>query len=159
MPKSILLKPTYKSEWLTARYMNRRQDVEEIDINGIIGGDFWEDGVDNAQLRQELRFLKNLDVQKIFLNVESPGGFVDHALAMHDLLAEHPAKIEKRIYGLTASSATIVAGAGDTITMSDNAMFFIHRMTSIGIGTPDDLINDAREAEKIEERQVNIYHK
>lgn len=138
---------------------NASDNVVEIDITGPIGGGWFEDGATADELRNELKAIEKLQASKIILNIESLGGLVNHALAMHDLLAQNSAEIEVRINGLTASSATIIAMAGDTIKMSDNALFLVHRASGLGFGHADNVQSASNDLRKVDERIINIYAK
>lgn len=139
---------------------NQGNDIVEIDITGPIGGGFFEgEGASASELREELKAIDRLRVSKIVVNIDSLGGLVNHALSMHDLLAQSKSEIEVNITGMTASSATIIAMAGNTIRMSDNAMFLIHRASGLGYGNSDNLTAAAKDLQKVDERIVNIYAK
>ncbi len=135
-------------------------DVAEIDIDGEIG---WvnEAGDWNTapMIKSKLREIANLDTRKIIVNINSLGGFVDDGLAIHDVLASHEAEIETRVTGMTASAATVIAQAGDTRVMSDNALYLIHQAWGMSVGNSQDMLAMAGDLEAIDERLLNIYAK
>lgn len=102
-----------------------------LDIRGVIGmTELWNEyGVEAAGTFTEFeRAVKALgpDVREIEMNVYSPGGDVFTALAMHDLLVRHPAKVKGRVDGFAASAATVLLMAADEIEIPENAYFMIH---------------------------------
>lgn len=138
------------------------QTVAEVDIDGIIGFDFFEAEEDQntkQKMREQLREINGIEADRIIVNISSLGGDVDHGLAIHDLLASNPANVETRVIGMTASAATIIAQAGNTRSMSDNALYLVHRAWTIGIGNANDFEALAKDLNKLDDRISNIYAK
>ena len=138
----------------------KTDETAEIDIYGEIGW-YNEKGELNSPLsiKEKLRDIANLDVDKIVVNINSLGGFVDDGLAIHDVLAAHPAEIETRVIGMTASAATVIAQAGSKRTMSENALYLIHHAWGLVIGNAMDMLSAAQDMEMGDSRMVNIYVK
>jgi ATP-dependent Clp protease protease subunit len=65
-------------------------------------------------------------ISRVNLHINSGGGSVFAATAIHNLLRGSGAKIACSIDGLCASAATLVAMAGDSIAMPRNALFMVH---------------------------------
>ena len=93
--------------------------TQEIQIRGYIG--WWE-----TNQKAFVRRIEEARPDTIRLKISSEGGYFADALAIHDFLKAHPARVEVEITGLTASAATMIAMAGDHIQMSDNALFLVH---------------------------------
>lgn len=70
--------------------------------------------------------LDSLDNAPVMVRINSGGGDVFAAHAIHNLLLKYKGKVTVAIDGLCASAATIVAMAGDKIIMPTNALFMIH---------------------------------
>lgn len=70
--------------------------------------------------------LESLDNAPVTVRINSGGGDVFAAHAIHNLLLKYKGKVTVAIDGLCASAATIVAMAGDKIIMPTNALFMIH---------------------------------
>jgi len=160
-----------KSPWMT---VNLAADVDEaaktaeIDIDGVIGGydwdaDTWEEAKRLTQqaMRKELKALAALKVDHITVNISSPGGYTSHALAIHDLLRENPAEVTTRVYGQTASAATVIAQSADSgkRLISENALYLVHKCLSIlwGMYNANDLREILDDQEKITERMIYLY--
>lgn len=138
--------------------------IVEIDIEGPIGGsyDWWTDertGATKEALKQELKNIAALKGDTIIVNINSYGGDVNHGISIHDLLAANPAKKEVRINGMTASAATIIAMAGDTVKMSDNSLFLAHKCSGICWGNSNELAAQVAGMDKIDGLLANIYAK
>lgn len=139
---------------------NQSDGVSEIDIDGEIG---WinENGEWNTapKIKEKLKEIDELEASKIIVNINSFGGFVADGLAIHDVLAQHQAKVETHVFGMTASAATIIAQAGDKRFMSANSLYLIHRAWGLGLGNVNDMIAVASDLEAIDKRILNIYTK
>lgn len=146
------------------KFRNEGEKVVEIDVEGVIGGSFWEDDDPESKntkekMKAELKKISNLKADTIIVNINSYGGDVNHGLSIHDLLAEHKAKIITKINGMTASAATIIAMAGDERKISDNSLFLVHRAMSWAIGNINDVNMLADDLKKVDDRIINIYTK
>ncbi len=143
---------------------NESDDTAIIDIDGGIGFDWdkWFDGEEQntaSNIKNKLKDIAELGASKIVVNINSFGGFVHEGIAIHDALAQHKAKIETVVNGMTASAATIIAQAGDTRKISDNALYLVHQSWGLGLGNANDMRAVVDDLEKIDERIANIYAK
>ncbi|HEX6993736.1 MAG TPA: Clp protease ClpP, partial [Gammaproteobacteria bacterium] len=59
---------------------------------------------------------------EITVSINSPGGAVFDGIAIYNALVAHPARVDVVIDGLAASIASVIAMAGDRITMRAGAM-------------------------------------
>lgn len=133
----------------------------EIALRGVIGvPKMWEQyGVNAAgtarDFEKELKALGQVD--EITLRIYSPGGYVFDALAIHDILASHPARITAVIDGLAASAATIVLMAADRVSMPSNAYLMIHNAQGIEAGDHRALVKMAQDLEKYSADIAKLY--
>lgn len=131
-----------------------------IEIYGDIGGWDWDtyQSINTIEiLRKELNRLSELKVSKIDVLINSYGGDVNHGLAIYDALKDHPAEVTTYINGMCASAATIIFCAGNIRKISKNALFLIHKCSSVAWGNENEL-NAALEAQKaVNDRMVSIY--
>lgn len=72
---------------------------------------------------------------KITLRINSPGGEVVEALAIHDLILASEKTITAEVYGLCASAATLVALACDSVRIAANATWMVHEPSFTVSGT------------------------
>ncbi|WP_432352667.1 head maturation protease, ClpP-related [Sporosarcina sp. A2] len=121
----------------------------EIHIYGdIINEDWrWENDTSAVSFRDELAALG--DVEVIDLRINSGGGDVFEASSIYNMLKRHKARIEVHIDGLAASAASVIAMAGDKVSMPKNSMLMIHNAWTITMGNHNDLRKAADEIEKI----------
>lgn len=148
-----VIKMAVKSEAKTA----------EINIEGEIGWVEWDGEKYNyntsAAIRNQLAELMDLKVDKIVVNIHSLGGYVDDALAIHDALAMHPAEVETRVTGFTASAATVIAQAGKKRTISANSMYLVHEAWGFTVGTANQMLKDIEMLDTLNDSMANLYAK
>ncbi|MGF9907276.1 head maturation protease, ClpP-related [Brevibacillus porteri] len=109
-------------------FKNVSESEAELHLYGDIASEtpWWDDG-DTVTARQFIDELKALGTKSnITVRINSIGGDVFAAQAIFTQLKLNPANITIIIDGLAASAATIVAMAGDTIKMPNNALMMIH---------------------------------
>lgn len=142
---------------------NQADSTAEINIEGEIGwyewdGETWQANT-SAAIRAKLAELMDMDVKNITVNIHSLGGYVDDALAIHDALAMHPAKITTRVTGFTASAATVIAQAGDVREISANAMYLVHEAWGFAMGTMSDILDYAETLDTLNDQMAGLYAK
>lgn len=98
-----------------------------IDLYDEIGA--W--GVSAAAFREKLNSIGDADIH---LRINSPGGDVFDGIAMYNDLLSHKGKVTVEITGLAASAASIIALAGEEITMHETAFMMIHNAWGIAVG-------------------------
>ena len=89
-------------------------------------------------------FARELDalaptVRTINLRINSPGGNVFDGHAIANRLRAHPAKVNVTVDGVAASIASVIAMAGDTVTMGVGAMMMIHNPSVVVRGNSRDM--------------------
>lgn len=121
-----------------------------IDLYDEIG--YW--GVTAKGFRSQLKEAKG----DIKLRINSPGGDVFDGIAIYnDLIAYDGGKVNVEITGVAASIASIIAMAGDTVTIADNAFYMIHNAWTIGVGNRHDLADVVAVLTKIDDALARTY--
>ncbi|WP_460786323.1 ClpP-like prohead protease/major capsid protein fusion protein, partial [Microbulbifer echini] len=92
----------------------------EIYLYDTIG--YW--GVTAKDFARDLKALG--DVSKINLHINCPGGDVFDGTAIYNLLKDHKAEVETWIEGIAASMGSVIALAGDTVHIAENAYYMVH---------------------------------
>jgi len=129
--------------------------MNEIQIDDIIGQDFFGAGITAKSVKEQLDAMG--DVDAITVRVNSPGGDVFDGLAIFNLLKEHTAKITVKIDGLAASSASIIAMAGDEIVMGVGTQLMIHNPWTFALGEAKDLRKTADTLEEVKAGLIEVY--
>lgn len=107
-------------------------DETEIFIYEEIG--YW--GITSDNFVQELN---KINAKTINVRINSPGGSVWDAIAIYNALVQHSADVNVRVDALAASAASVIAMAGDTITMMRGSQMMIHDAIGVGIGNEAEL--------------------
>lgn len=150
-------------EWIQANADQRAftavkntEGVLELNMLDVIGRDYWTGGgITSKAVKATLDSNKDARTIKVLMN--SPGGDAFEGLAIQNLLKRTGARIEFEIIGLAASAATVIAMAGDTITIHEGAMFMIHEAWTWDVGNKRDLRETASFLEKVDGSIVDIY--
>lgn len=127
----------------------------EIHIYEQIGENFWGEGISARRFMRDLKALGK--VRKITCRINSPGGNVFDGNAIYNLLKAHEASVHVIIDGVAASIASVIAMAGDTIEMPENAYMMIHNPANLIFGTASDMRKMADDLDKIKEGLVATY--
>lgn len=91
------------------------------------------------------------------LRLNSPGGSVFDAVAIHNALKRHEGTVTVWIDGIAASAASYIAMAGDEIVMPANAFLMIHDPAGLVMGTAEDMRAMAEALDKVKGSLVSGY--
>jgi len=127
----------------------------ELLIYGDIGASWWDE--ESTTAKQVTDALAALDAPQIALRINSSGGVVADALAIHNALARHPARIVGHIDGIAYSAASLIAMAADELRMSDNALLMIHAPWGISMGNSEEMRRSADTLDKYAAAMANSY--
>jgi len=126
----------------------------EIFIYGDIG-EGWDD--ETVSAREFVRDLAALDADTLTVRVNSYGGSVTDGLAIYNALRRHPAAVHVEIDGIAASIASLIAMAGDTVQMAENALLMIHAPWGVSIGNSTSMRDYADVLDKYAGAMANAY--
>ena len=137
----------------------------EIRIEGIIGiPENWQFDNPNERVSTYDKFLaqietiKGIGANRITVHIASLGGNVNDALLIFDALKGlKNADITTVCHAYTASAATIIAQAGNTRQISENALYLIHQASSYAEGNKQDLDEARQLLDATDDRIANIY--
>lgn len=128
----------------------------ELFLYGVISEySWWDDDVTPKQFNDDLAALG--DVKSIKLRINSPGGDVFAAAAIHNALKNHKAKVTTYVDGLAASAASVVAMAGDVVVMPKTAMMMIHNPSAMVWGDARDMRATADVLDKVRDSIIAAY--
>lgn len=136
--------------------MKATNNVAQIDIFGDIVSEKWFDEETSASSFRDA--LKELgDVSTINLSINSGGGSVFDGIAIYNMLKSHKATVNVYVEGLAASIASVIAMAGDTITMRSGSMMMVHMPLTLSQGNAEEMRKTADTLEKTGDSIVDIY--
>jgi ATP-dependent Clp protease protease subunit len=126
----------------------------KINIHDQIG-EGWDGKGTTA--RKFIQDLDALNVDTISLHINSPGGSVFDGVSIYNALKAHKAKINVVVDGIAASIASVIAMAGDKITMPEAAMMMIHDPSGFVMGNAAAMRKTAEALDKIKGSIVTAY--
>jgi ATP-dependent protease ClpP protease subunit len=130
-------------------------DDVTITMFDVIGEDMFSGtGVTAKRISGALRSIGPRDVT---VKINSPGGDMFEGIAIYNLLRDHPAKVHVQVLGLAASAASIIAMAGDEVTMGLGSFLMVHRSWGVVIGNRNDMLQAADTFESFDGALVDIY--
>lgn len=148
-----------EADW---RFWNFKPGADNQSPELILYGDiskksWWGDEITPKKFSDELMALG--DVEEIVVRINSSGGDVFAAFAIYTRLKDHKARITVKIDGWAASSATIIAMAGDVIMIPAVGAFMIHDPAAGAFGyyQEKDLNKLAAELQVIKNCIINAY--
>lgn len=133
----------------------RGSDRAEIYLYGVIGGDWFGEGVTAKQFADDLKALGS--VKTIDLRINSEGGSVFDGKAIYSLLVEHKAKVITHIDGLAASAASFIAMAGDEIEIAEGGFVMIHNAWLFAMGDARELRRTAELLDTVNGTILDVY--
>ncbi|WP_116131173.1 head maturation protease, ClpP-related [Tropicimonas sp. IMCC34043] len=126
----------------------------ELVLYGYVGDACW-DGFTAREVLEALAELgRDTDVT---VRINSGGGIADEGIAIYNALQAHRGKVAVSIDGAAVSSASIIAMAGDTITMRSGALMMIHDPAGWVDGTEADHVRAAAVLDKLGNLMAGIY--
>ena len=133
-----------------------RDEGDEMLLNGVIDSESWfGDEVTPKAFRDELAARKGKMV-KVCIN--SPGGDVFAASEIYAMLKDHEGGVEVEIQSLAGSAASVVAMAGNPVSISPTGMVMVHNPWTVVSGNKDDLKEGIKVLEQVEQSIANAYH-
>lgn len=127
----------------------------EIRIYDYIGEDWYGDGCTAKKVDEQLRSIG--DVDDITVKINSPGGSVFDGIAIYNLLKNHTAQVNVVIVGVAASAASIIAMAGDKISMGTATKIMIHNPWTLAYGEAKDFRKTADTLDEIRDGMIDAY--
>ena len=137
-----------RREWF--EFKNATGDRAEISIYSEIG--FF--GITADDFVSELR---GVTASAIDLHINSPGGDVFDGISIYNALSQHSAAVNVTVDGIAASIASVIAMAGDTVTMTRGSMVMIHEPFALVIGDSRDMRKTAEALDKMGDSIAEIY--
>lgn len=120
-----------------------------LNIFGVIG--------DEVRISHVMQALEEADGADITVNVNSPGGSVFEGLAIYNALQDYSGQVHIKVLGLAASAASVIALAGDQISIAKSAFFMIHNAWTIAVGNRHDMAKVAQQLEPFDNTLAQIY--
>jgi len=128
---------------------------DTITIFDVIGEDWWTGGGFTA--KRAAASLRSIGDKPVRVQINSPGGDLMEGIAIYNLLRAHKAKVTVEVLGWAASSASIIAMAGDEIVMGLGTFMMVHNCWGAVLGNRHDLREGADLFESFDSAITDIY--
>jgi ATP-dependent protease ClpP protease subunit len=132
-------------------FANEDDGCVRLDIMGDIDPYF---GISAANVMAQL---DGVTATEIKIRINSGGGDVLEGVAIHNLLAAHPARKTAEIFGVAASAASWIAMVAEEIVIWEGAMMMIHQSWQGLAGNADILEEAAAVLRKIDDSMRTAY--
>ena len=126
-----------------------------ISIFDVIGEDWWTGGGFTA--KRAAAALRAIGERDVVVQLNSPGGDMFEAIAIYNMLRAHNGKVSVQVMGWAASAASIIAMAGDEITMGLGSFMMVHNAWGMVVGNRHDLAEAATLFEGFDSAIADIY--
>jgi ATP-dependent protease ClpP protease subunit len=131
--------------------------MSEIVLYGSVGASFWgEDSFTARQVTDQLRGASG----PLTVRINSGGGVADEGAAIYNALRDYPGEVHVIVDGAAASAASLIAMAGDRITVRRGGFMLIHDPAALfteGRGTEDDHLAMARKLRVVSSVYADVY--
>lgn len=117
-------------------------------------GESWWGGIAPKALVDEITAL---DVDDLNVYINSPGGAAWDGIAIMNALRRHKAKVHVTVDALAASAASMIAMAGDRITMNRGAQLMIHDASGMAWGNAAMMEETAQVLHKLSNSYADTY--
>lgn len=128
----------------------------ELVLYGDVG-DMWGDGSGFTGHDVIEALTQFAGKNEITVRLNSGGGVVFDGLSIYNSLKAFPGKVNIFIDGVAASAASLIAMAGDEITMRTGTMIMIHDPSGMTWGTAADHTKQAQLLDQLGEQAAMIY--
>lgn len=129
----------------------------EMLIYEDIGQNYWSvsGGITAKSIRQMID--GSPDAERIAVRIDSDGGDAFDGIAIYNVLRATKKPVDVYVDGLAASAASIIAMAGDTITMGVNTCMMIHNAAAFTYGDANELRKQADALDTVSEAIAQTY--
>ena len=129
--------------------------VAEILLYGVIG-DFMESGITAKDFVTELK-AKTKRANSVLVRINTPGGSINHGLAMFSALESLGKPVTTQVDGVAASMGSVILLAGSKRLIAQDGFVMIHNPQIMAEGDASSLRSTLRQLEKLEAQAVELY--
>jgi ATP-dependent Clp protease protease subunit len=148
------MSPRALDKWNPAIQAAVENTSEAITIYGVIGEDWYGEGVTLKRIDAALRAIGDREVT-VYIN--SPGGDMFEGIAIYNRLREHSQKVTTKVLGMAASAASIIYLAGAERQVASSAFLMIHNCWTFLAGNRHYLRDVADDMQEFDAAMADIY--
>ena len=147
-------KPTAKPTAPWYAFRAKGEDAVEVLIYGDIGESWYGESVTAKKFVEELQAHAD---KKLVIRINSYGGSVPDGIAIYNAIHRHPMQKDVSIDGVAVSIASLIAMAGDTVSIAANGLLMIHAPWGGVVGNAKEVRQYADVLDKFAEAMVTSY--
>lgn len=148
------MSPRALDKWNPAIQAAVENTSETITVYGVIGEDWYGEGVTLKRIDAALRSIGERDVT-VYIN--SPGGDMFEGIAIYNRLKQHSHKVTTKVLGMAASAASIIYLAGSDRQVASSAFLMIHNCWTFLAGNRHYLRDVASDMEEFDAAMADLY--
>lgn len=148
------MSPRALDKWNPAIQAAVENTSDTITVYGVIGEDWYGEGVTLKRIDAALRAIGERDVT-VYIN--SPGGDMFEGIAIYHRLQEHSHQVTTKVLGMAASAASIVFLAGKKREVASSAFLMIHNCWTWLAGNRHYLRDIADDMEEFDAAMADLY--
>ncbi|WP_434771265.1 head maturation protease, ClpP-related [Pseudomonas entomophila] len=148
------MSPRALDKWNPAIQAAVENTSETITIYGVIGEDWYGEGVTVKRIDAALRAIGDREVT-VYIN--SPGGDMFEGIAIYNRLREHSQKVTTKVLGIAASAASIIYLAGTERQVASSAFLMIHNCWTFLSGNRHYLRDVADDMQEFDAAMADLY--
>lgn len=148
------MSPRALDKWNPAIQAAVENTSETITIYGVIGEDWYGEGVTVKRIDAALRAIGDREVT-VYIN--SPGGDMFEGIAIYNRLREHKQKVTTKVLGMAASAASVIYLAGSERQVASSAFLMIHNCWTFLSGNRHYLRDVADDMEEFDAAMSDLY--
>lgn len=148
------MSPRALDKWNPAIQAAVENTSDTITVYGVIGEDWYGEGVTLKRIDAALRAIGERDVT-VYIN--SPGGDMFEGIAIYNRLQEHSHQVTTKVLGIAASAASIVFLAGKKREVASSAFLMIHNCWTFLAGNRHYLRDVADDMEEFDAAMADLY--
>ncbi len=148
------MSPRALDKWNPAIQAAVENTSETITIYGVIGEDWYGEGVTVKRIDAALRAIGDREVT-VYIN--SPGGDMFEGIAIYNRLREHKQKVTTKVLGMAASAASVIYLAGSERQVASSAFLMIHNCWTFLAGNRHYLRDVAADMEEFDAAMADLY--
>jgi ATP-dependent protease ClpP protease subunit len=120
------------SKWYSIKAKGQPKAAKaEVLIYGDIGETWWGESITAADF---VRDFSEITADEIVVRINSYGGSVSDGIAIYNAIKRHPAHVTIAVDGVAVSIASLIAMAGNTVEIAENALMMIHAPWGVASG-------------------------
>lgn len=137
--------------------VQNEDEPARLNLYGFIGQTFWNEDEQSITAKAVAKALSEIDSDEVDVHINSYGGIAFEGIGIYNQLKQSNKKINIYIDAIAASAASVIAMAGDTIFMPENAQIMVHHAATDVYGNVEELTKAIQGLNAMDESMIKTY--